>query len=120
MCERETDSTARASISISPTPLDLNSMNTPTKRKFRHAVGSVDTNSEEDTEIDIIATSTSAGVLITHQAFSTSKRLKTNHPDGQAESAPHNIAVESATVEHPHSQENLEEEKGRKNQVCLS
>ena len=95
-------------------------MNTPTKRKFRHAVGSLDTDSEEDTEIDTIATSTPAGVLITHQAFPTAKRLKTNHPDGQAASSPHNVAVENATAEYPHSQENLEEEKGRKNQVCLS
>ena len=115
-----TDSTGRAYIALcsTPPPLNLDSMNTPTTKRFRHAVGSVDTDSEEDTEIDTLATSTPAGVKITHQAF-PAKRLKTNHSDGQAESAPHNIAVEGA-VEHPHSQENPEEEKRRKNQVRFS
>jgi len=95
-------------------------MNTPTTKRFRHAVGSVDTDSEEDTEIDISASLTSEGVSIKHQAFPT-KRLKTNHSDGQAESAPHDTTVipVDATVEHPHLKENPEEEK-RKNQVRFS
>ena len=96
-------------------------MNTPTTKRFRHAVVSVDPDSGEDAEIDTLATLTSEGVRITHQAFPT-KRLKTNHSDWWAESAPRNITaipVEDATVEHPHSKENPEEEK-KKNQVCLS
>jgi hypothetical protein len=96
-------------------------MNTPTTKRFRHAVGSVDTDTEEEAEIDTLATLTSEGAKITHQAFPP-KRLKTNHSDGQAESTAHNIPVipvEDAAVEHSQSKENPEEEK-RKNQVRFS
>ena len=100
-------------------PFNLDAMKTPTKR-FRYAVGSVDTDSEDDSEIDTLVTSTSAGVRIAYQAFpSPTKRLKTNHT-GEQVSAPRNMAVENPTVEHPHSPENSEEEKRRKNQVCFS
>jgi len=98
-------------------------MNTPTTKRFRHAVASVDTDSEEDVEIDTFATLTSVEVSITHQAFpSPTKRLKTNH-SGQAETPPHNttvIPLEDATaVNTPHVKENPAEEK-RKNQVRFS
>ena len=97
-------------------------MNTPTTKRFRHAVASADADSEED-EIDTFATLTSVGVSITHQAFpSPTKRLKTNH-SRQAESASHNttvIPLEDATaVNTPHVKENPAEEK-RKNQVSFS
>jgi hypothetical protein len=90
-------------------------MNTPTTKRFRHAVASVDTDSE-DFEIDTFATLTPVGMSITHQAFpSPTKRLKTNH-SGQAESAP----LEDATaVNTPHVKENPAEET-RKNQVRFS
>lgn len=96
------------------------SMNTPTTKRFRHAVASLETDSEEDIEIDAIATLTSVGMNVTHQAFpSPSKRLKTNH-SRQAESGPHNttvISFEDATaVNTPHVKENPAEER-RKNQV---
>jgi hypothetical protein len=99
------------------------SMNTPTIKRFRHAVAFVDTDSEEDVEIDTLATLTSVGMSVTHQAFpSPTKRLKTNH-SRQAESAPHNntvIPFEDATaVNTAHVEENPAEEK-RKNQVRFS
>lgn len=98
-------------------------MNTPTTKRFRHAVASVDTDSEEDIEIDTVATLTSVGVGITQQAFrSPTKRLKSNH-SGEAESAPQNTTVnplEDATaVNTPHMKENPVEER-RKNQVRFS
>jgi hypothetical protein len=98
-------------------------MNTPRTKRFRHAVASVDTDSEEDVEIDTLATLTSVGMSITHQAFpSPTKRLKTNH-SRQAESAPHNTTVipfeDSTAVDTPHVKEDPAEEK-RKNQVRFS
>ena len=96
-------------------------MNTPTTKKFRHAVGSVDTESEEDVEIDTSVTLTSEGVRVMHQAFPT-KRLKKNHSVEQAEFtvAAHNIPVIPVEgAEHSHSKEKPEEEK-RKNQVRFS
>ncbi len=106
---------------IGPTALSRHSMNTPTTKRFRHAVASMDTDSEEDIEIDMLATLTSVGVSITHQAFpSPTKRLKTNHA-GQAESAPHYTAMiplegDATAANLPHAKENPAEEK-RKNQV---
>jgi hypothetical protein len=95
------------------------SMKTPTTQKFRHAIGSVDTDSEEDVEIDTLATLTSMGVTIRHQAFpSPAKRSKTNH-SGQAETTTV-IPLEDATaVNTPHVKESPAEEK-RKNQVRFS
>jgi hypothetical protein len=80
----------------------------------------MDTDSEEDVEIDMLATLTSVGVSITHQAFlSPTKRLKMNHV-GQAESAPHKIVIpleeDVTAADPPHAKENPAEEK-RKNQV---
>lgn len=98
-------------------------MNTPTTKRFRHAVACVDTDSEEGVEIDTFATLTSVGMSITHQAFpspSPTKRLKRNH-SGQAETAPHNttvIPLEDATaVEISHDVQQNPAEKRRKNQV---
>jgi hypothetical protein len=93
-------------------------MNTP--KRSRYAVGSIDTDSEEDTEIDISASLTPKGMSKTHQAFAA-KRMKTNHPHMQAESVPDNMTViptEDVAVEHPHLKENPADEK-RKNQACF-
>jgi hypothetical protein len=89
-------------------------MNTPTKR-FRHAIGSVDTDSEGDDEIDASAILTSGGVGIEYQAFA--KRLKTHHSKGYPT---HDITMDvAAVVNSPCAKENPGEEK-RKNQVQIS
>lgn len=99
-------------------------MNTPTTKRFRGAIGFVDTDSEEDIEIDISATLTSEGVSIRHQAFST-KRLKLSHSNGRAERAPHNttvIPMESpiaADSSHAKGTGTSAEEK-KKDQVCFN
>jgi hypothetical protein len=93
-------------------------MNTPTKR-FRHAIGSVDTDSEGDSEIDASAVLTSGGLSIKYQAFSA-KRLKTQHSKGQSTDDITAITMEAAVVvDSPHAKEEPGEEK-RKNQVQIS
>ena len=92
-------------------------MKTPTTQRFRHAVGSVDTDSEEDNDLDASAILTSEGISIQHQAFpSPAKRLKTHHPKGQST---HDVTAEAAAIiDSPHAKENPGEEKKR-NQVRL-
>ena len=93
-------------------------MNTPTTKRFRHAVVSIDSDSEGDPEIDISASLTLEGVSMRHQAFPT-KRLKTTHL--KPEYTPHNVTVfpvQDTTVNHPDLKGNPAEEK-RKNQVCF-
>ena len=79
----------------------------------------MDTDSEEDPEIDASATLTSNGVTFGHQAFA-SKRLKTHHSKGQATSDFTAIATEAAApADSPYTTESPGEEK-TKNQVRLS
>ena len=85
-------------------------MNTPTTKRFRHAIGFVDADS--DTEIEASATLTSEGVSIEHRAF-PAKRLKTQHSIGTA------MAAEAAGADSLRAKVNSEEEK-KKNQVLLS
>ena len=85
-------------------------MNTPTIKRFRHAIGFVDADS--DTEIDISATLTSEGVSIEHRAF-PAKRLKTQHLNGTV------ITAEAAGADSRPAKVNPGEEK-KKNQVLLS
>ena len=59
-------------------------MKTPSTKRFRraHVIGSLDPDSDEELEIEESATSTLAGISITHRAYS-SKRLKTQHREDQ-------------------------------------
>jgi hypothetical protein len=91
----------------------------PTKR-FRHAVGSLDNDSDENPEIDVSAASRSCGITITHHAFPP-KRQKMNLPNehvaNPSPSAVSNIVPE-ATVDDAQTpgEANPVEEKER-NQV---
>jgi len=97
-------------MSISPT------------RKFRHAVGSLDNDS--DPEIDVSAVSTSCGMSITGYAF-PSKRQKMNHTGEQvAKSSPSVVSnivpLEATAVNDQTSGEAKPFEEAERNQVRLS
>lgn len=95
-------------------------MNTPRTQRFRHAIASVDTDSEEDAEIDASAVLTSGGMSIERHAFpSPAKRLKTHHSKGQSTHGVTAITQAAAIVDSPHAKDNPGEEK-RKNQVRVS
>jgi hypothetical protein len=96
-------------------------MNTPTTQRFHHAIVSVDTDSEEDTEIDTSAVLTSGGMNIEHHAFpSPAKRLKTHHSKEQSTHDDVTAIMQAAAiVNSPHAKDNPGEEK-RKNQVRVS
>jgi hypothetical protein len=85
-------------------------MNTP--KRSRYAVGSIDTDSEEDTEIDISASLTPKGMSRTHQAFAA-KRMKMNHSNVQAEFVPDNMTVI------PTEDVAVPADEKRKNQACF-
>jgi len=92
-------------------------MNVTPKKRLRQVVGSVDTDSAEDTEIDISASSTPKGVRITRRAFTT-KWMRINHTIGQTEPVPLNITA-SPMEDVSAKMSNPADEKKR-DQVCLS
>lgn len=69
-------------------------MNFSPTRRFRRTVGSLDSDSDEDPEIDVSAVSMSCGMSVAHYAF-PSKRQKMNPADERVTKSASNIVPET-------------------------
>jgi len=96
-------------------------MTSPTKR-FRHAVGSLDNDSDGDPEIEASAVSAACGMSVTHFAF-PSKRQKTNPADecaAKSSSNVSNIEPKATADNDPTPGEANPVEEKKRNQVRVS
>ena len=115
-----------ATCTASLFPLSLThylwNMNISPTRRFRRAVGSLDSDSDEDPEIDVSAVSTSHAISITHYAFPSKRQM--NPADEQvaksSPSAASNILPEATADDDQTPGEAKPIEEKERNQVRLS